>query len=190
LEIDLTLETSMMMEEMGQNDKMTEEMGHDDKMMEEMESGDKMMEEMESGDKMMDEMEHAIEWEDVMPVMNRMSTNENTKWILRDKDSGKENYDIGYQVNVGDVKKFRFFNDPNSAHPMQHPIHLHGQRFIVVSENGNTNDNLVWKDTVLVPAGSTVDIIVDFTNPGVWVMHCHILEHVESGMITAITVNS
>ncbi len=180
LEINLTLETSMMMEEMEQNDKM----------MEEMEPGDKMMEEMEPGDKMMEEMEHAIEWEDVMPVMNRMSTNENTKWILRDKDSGKENYDIGYQANVGDVKKFRFFNDPNSAHPMQHPIHLHGQRFIVVSENGNTNDNLVWKDTVLVPAGSTVDILVDFTNPGVWVMHCHILEHAESGMITAITVNS
>ena len=170
LEINLTLETSMMMDEM--------------------EPGDKMMDEMETGDKMMEEMEHAIEWEDVMPVMNRMSTNENTKWILREKDSGKENYDIGYQANVGDVKKFRFFNDPNSAHPMQHPIHLHGQRFIVVSENGNTNDNLVWKDTVLLPAGSTVDIIVDFTNPGVWVMHCHILEHVESGMITAITVNS
>jgi len=160
LEIQLTLETSMMMEE------------------------------MEPSDMMMEEMEHAIEWEDEMPVMNRMSTSENTKWILRDRDSGKENYDISYQANVGDVKKFRFFNDPNSAHPMQHPIHLHGQRFIVVSENGITNDNLVWKDTVLVPAGSTVDIIVDFTNPGVWVMHCHILEHAESGMITAVTVSS
>jgi len=139
---------------------------------------------------MMEEMEHAIEWEDEMPVMNRMSTSENTKWILRDRDSGKENYDIGYQANVGDVKKIRLFNDPNSVHPMQHPIHLHGQRFIVVSENGNTNDNLVWKDTVLVPAGSTVDILVDFTNPGVWLMHCHILEHAESGMITAVTVSS
>ena len=169
LEIQLTLKTSMMMEEM--------------------ELSDKMMEEMEPSDKMMEEMEYTIEWEDVMPVMNRMSTSENTKWILRDKYSGKENYDIGYQVNVGDIKKIRLFNDPNFAHPMQHPIHLHGQRFIVVSENGITNDNLVWKDTVLVPAGSTVDIIVDFTNPGVWVMHCHILEHAES-MITAVTVNS
>jgi FtsP/CotA-like multicopper oxidase with cupredoxin domain len=169
LEIQLTLETSMVMEEM--------------------EPSDKMMEEMEPSDKMMEEMEHAIEWEDKMPVMNRKSTSENTKWILRDRDSGKENYDIGYQANVGDVKKIRLFNDPNSAHPMQHPIHLHGQRFIVVSENGNINDNLVWKDTVLVPVGSTVDIIVDFTNPGVWVMHCHILEHAES-MVTAITVSS
>jgi FtsP/CotA-like multicopper oxidase with cupredoxin domain len=169
LEIQLTLKTLMMMKEM--------------------ELSDKMMEEMEPSDKMMEEMEYTIEWEDVMPVMNRMSTSENTKWILRDKYSGKENYDIGYQVNVGDIKKIRLFNDPNLAHPMQHPIHLHGQRFIVVSENGITNDNLVWKDTVLVPAGSTVDIIVDFTNPGVWVMHCHILEHAES-MITAVTVNS
>lgn len=129
-----------------------------------------------------------IEWEDKMPKMNAMSNEENTKWVLRDMNSEKEGYDIGYNVNVGDVKKIRLYNNPESAHPMQHPIHLHGQRFLVVSEDGIPNENLAWKDSVLVPTGKTVDILVDFSNPGKWAMHCHILEHAESGMITEITV--
>ena len=131
-----------------------------------------------------------IEWEDEMPMMNAMSNEENTHWILRDVNSGKEGFDIDYQANVGDIKKIRLFNNPESDHPMQHPIHLHGQRFLVLSENGIFNDNLAWKDTVLVPTGKTVDILVEFSNPGNWAMHCHILEHAEAGMITEITVNS
>lgn len=146
-----------------------------------------MIEKMDYG---MVESDHDIEWEDTMPMMNSMTTNENTKWILRDKATGKENLNVNYQMNVGDIKKIRFFNNPDSAHPMQHPIHMHGQRFLITSENGVLNDNLVWKDTVLVPTGSTIDILVDVTNPGVWIMHCHILEHAESGMIVVFTVNS
>ena len=131
-----------------------------------------------------------IEWEDGMPHMNAMSNDENTTWIFRDTKTGKEGFDIDYQAKVGDVKKIRLVNSPDSAHPMQHPIHLHGQRFLVLSEDGTPNENLAWKDTVLVPTGSTVDILVEFSNPGQWVMHCHILEHAEAGMITKVTVNS
>jgi len=141
---------------------------------------------------MMDMPEHkqAIEWEDPMPMMNAKSTTENVKWILRDEVTGKENMDIKYKVKVGDVKKIRLINDPNSAHPMQHPIHLHGQRFLVLSIDGIPNENLAWKETVLVPAGSIVDVLVDFTNPGEWVMHCHISEHMEAGMITSFVVET
>ncbi len=71
---------------------------------------------------------------------------------------------------------------------MQHPIHFHGQRFLVLSVDGVPTDNFVWKDTVLVPTGSTVDILIDFTNSGTWVAHCHILEHEQAGMITSFTV--
>ncbi len=130
-----------------------------------------------------------IEWEDGMPEMNAMSDDENTNWILRDIKSGNEGFDINYQANVGDVKKIRLINNPDSAHPMQHPIHLHGQRFLVLNENEIPNENLAWKDSVLVPTGSTVDILVEFSNPGQWAMHCHILEHAEAGMITEVTVN-
>lgn len=131
-----------------------------------------------------------IEWEDDMVMMNAMATSENTKWILRDKKTGKENMDIKYRVRVGDVKKVRFFNDPKSAHPMQHPMHIHGQRFLVLSEDGKPNTNLVWKDTVLVPTSSTVDILVDFTNPGTWMFHCHIAEHLETGMMGLFEVTA
>ena len=130
-----------------------------------------------------------IEWEDGMPHMNAMSNDENTNWIFRDTKTGKEGFEIDYQAKVGDIKKIRLVNSPDSAHPMQHPIHLHGQRFLVLSEDGITNENLAWKDSVLVPTGSTVDILVEFSNPGQWVMHCHILEHAEAGMITEVTVS-
>ncbi len=132
----------------------------------------------------------SIEWEDDMTAMNNMMTSENTKWIMRDKSTGKENMDLNYNVRVGDRKKIRIFNDPNSMHPMQHPIHLHGQRFVVLSQDGKPNDNMVWKDTVLVPSGSTVDILVDFTNPGEWMIHCHIAEHLEAGMMASFTVSN
>ena len=132
----------------------------------------------------------SIEWEDEMPQMNAMSNDDNTNWILRDVKTGKEGFDIDYQANVGDIKKIRLVNSADSAHPMQHPIHLHGQRFLVLNENEVPNENLAWKDSVLVPTGSTVDILVEFSNPGQWVMHCHILEHAEAGMITEITVNN
>ena len=93
------------------------------------------------------------------------------------------------QAQVGDVLKISLFNDPESMHPMQHPIHLHGQRFIVTHIDGEPVENRVWTDTILVPIGSTVDILVDVTNPGEWMMHCHIAEHLEAGMMTSFIVN-
>ena len=73
--------------------------------------------------------------------------------------------------------KLRIFNDPKSFHPMQHPIHLHGQRMLVVSRDGVKTRNLVWKDTAIIPVGSTVDLLIDASNPGAWMLHCHIAEH-------------
>lgn len=136
------------------------------------------------------QMDHLepIEWEDSMPFMNSQMTSEDTTWKLVDRSSGKENMDIDYQFKVGDIVKIRIFNDPESPHPMQHPIHFHGQRFLVISHNGVQQDNLVWKDTVLVPAGEYVDILLDVTNPGEWMAHCHIAEHLTSGMMLGFNV--
>ncbi len=129
-----------------------------------------------------------FEWEDEMEMMNSMSSSENIEWILRDSTSKKENMDINLDFNVGDKVKIRLYNDPNSAHPMQHPIHFHGQRFLVLEKDGEINDNLVWKDTVLVPVGSSIDILLDVTNPGEWMVHCHIAEHLEAGMMMKFNV--
>ncbi len=129
-----------------------------------------------------------IEWEDTMSMMSSMSTDD-VSWIIRDRESGKENMDFMMHAKVGDVIKIRMINKPDSMHPMQHPIHLHGQRFLVTSIDGKSNQNLAWKDTVIVPIGSTVDILVDVTNPGDWMFHCHIAEHLESGMMAMLSVS-
>jgi FtsP/CotA-like multicopper oxidase with cupredoxin domain len=71
---------------------------------------------------------------------------------------------------------------------MQHPIHVHGQRFLVIAVNGVPVRNLAWKDTVLVPAGGTVDILLDLSNPGRWMLHCHVAEHLAAQMMTEFTV--
>ena len=73
-----------------------------------------------------------VEWVDGMPDMNWLSTSKQVRWILRDDATGKENMDIDWHVARGSVVKLRIFNDPKSFHPMQHPIHLHGQRMLVV----------------------------------------------------------
>jgi FtsP/CotA-like multicopper oxidase with cupredoxin domain len=129
-----------------------------------------------------------MEWNDAMPMMNWLSTGEQVTWILRDRATGAENGDIDWRFKVGDVVKLRVFNTPDSFHPMNHPIHVHGQRFLVLSMDGVEVENLVWKDTAVVPVGSTMDVLVDMSNPGEWMIHCHIAEHLHAGMMFSFTV--
>ena len=123
-----------------------------------------------------------VEWSGTMPMMNWTATARSLEWVLRDPDTGRENLDIDWRFEVGDVVKIRLHNERNTLHAMQHPIHLHGQRFLVVEQDGVPSDNLVWKDTALIPVGSTVDLLLDVSNPGAWMLHCHIAEHLEAGM--------
>ena len=117
-----------------------------------------------------------------MPRMNWVTTAGEVRWILRDLDTGLENGAIDWRFRRGDVVKIRLRNDRRAVHAMQHPVHIHGQRFLVLGRDGVPNDNLVWKDTVLLPAGSTADLLLELSNPGRWMLHCHIAEHLESGM--------
>jgi len=129
-----------------------------------------------------------IEWEDPEPRFNKEATSEEITWILKDTNSGKINDDIDMNFKVGDKVKIRIFNDESTSFSIQHPIHFHGQRFLVLEKNGVRSENLVWKDTVLVPIGSYVDILLDITNPGEWMAHCHIAEHLTSGMMMSFEV--
>lgn len=129
-----------------------------------------------------------IEWEDDMTMMNAMSDTDTVAWKIIDEDTGKENMDIDWKFKVGDKVKIRITNDANSAHPMQHPVHFHGQRFLVLDKNGVEQTNLVWKDTVLIPSGEYADILLDVSNPGEWMAHCHIAEHLEAGMMFGFKV--
>lgn len=130
-----------------------------------------------------------VEWAGLMPMMDWLSTGREVRWILRDPSTGRENMDIDWRFRRGTRLKLRLVNDRHTLHAMQHPVHLHGQRFLVLARNGTPQQNLVWKDTVLLPAGSTADLLVELDNPGLWMLHCHIAEHLESGMHMVFTVN-
>jgi FtsP/CotA-like multicopper oxidase with cupredoxin domain len=130
-----------------------------------------------------------IEWEDDMADVNRMTTPANTRWKLVDQATGTEGAAIDWRFRVGDRVKIRLVNQMDSDHPMHHPFHVHGAgRFLILARDGAVERNLVWKDTVLVPTGQTVDILLEVTIPGRWMAHCHIAEHHESGMMFSFTV--
>lgn len=130
-----------------------------------------------------------IEWEDDMVEINRMTTPEDMRWKVVDRTSGAENHAIDWRFAVGDRVKIRLVNEMDSDHPMHHPFHIHGAgRFLVLARDGVATPNLVWKDTVLVRTGEIVDILLEVTNPGRWMAHCHIAEHHESGMMFSFDV--
>jgi FtsP/CotA-like multicopper oxidase with cupredoxin domain len=130
-----------------------------------------------------------IEWEDDMEAVNRQTTTANMRWRFLDRTAGDDSAAIDWRFTVGDRVKIRLVNEMDSDHPMHHPFHLHGAgRFLVLARDGVTEPNLVWKDTVLLRTGQTVDILFDLTGPGRWMAHCHIPEHMHSGMMFSFTV--
>ena len=130
-----------------------------------------------------------IEWEDDMVEVNRTTTPGNTRWKLIDRQTGAENHGINWQFKVGEWVKIELVNEMDSDHPMHHPFHVHGAgRFLVLDRDGVEDDNLVWKDTVLVRTAERVNILLEVTNVGRWMAHCHIAEHHESGMMFSFEV--
>jgi FtsP/CotA-like multicopper oxidase with cupredoxin domain len=130
-----------------------------------------------------------IEWEDDMVAVNRLTTPANMRWKIIDRETDAENAAIDWQFRVGDQVKIRLLNEMAGDHPMHHPFHVHGAgRFLVLARDGVVESNVVWKDTVLVRTGETVDILLDVSNPGLWMAHCHIAEHHESGMMFSFNV--
>jgi FtsP/CotA-like multicopper oxidase with cupredoxin domain len=130
----------------------------------------------------------AIDWNDGMPMMNWLMTGRDVRWTFVDPATGDENMAIRWRFRTGDIVKLRILNRADAFHAMSHPIHVHGQRFLVVSRNGEPVENRVWKDTVIVPVGEMVDVLLDLANPGSWMLHCHVAEHLGTGMMSVFEV--
>jgi len=138
------------------------------------------------------------DWYDNMGAMNAQSDTASMNWFLHDEETGLDNHDIHWTFHKGDKVKISIYNDSTSLpppgkkwmmHPMPHPIHFHGQRFLVVKQNGIApDDSLVWKDTYLVGPGFTVELLLDASNIGDWMFHCHIAEHLTDGMMGHFSV--
>lgn len=138
-----------------------------------------------------------VEWSDSvhgpgMLLMNRHADTRNVHWAIRDVRTGKVNHEIDWEFKRGSKVLIRIRNDSTTStldakimnHPMPHPIHFHGQRFLVVRENGKMPaEGLAWRDSYLIGRGYTVDLLLDADNPGEWMFHCHIAEHLENKMM-------
>jgi suppressor of ftsI len=88
-------------------------------------------------------------------------------------------------VHVGTYQHWRILNNTGEIHPM----HIHQVHFLAYAVNGTPVDNPLWLDTVNVPVGGSVDVVMDFTNPvikGMSVFHCHLLNHEDKGMMAKI----
>jgi suppressor of ftsI len=89
------------------------------------------------------------------------------------------------KVKVGTYQRWRIINKTREIHPM----HIHQVHFLAYAVNGARTENPLWLDTVNVPVGGSVDVIMDFTNPvikGMSVFHCHLLNHEDKGMMAKI----
>jgi FtsP/CotA-like multicopper oxidase with cupredoxin domain len=77
----------------------------------------------------------------------------------------------------------------NNTTPWSHPLHIHGYFFQVLDAKGEVAHPIEWKDTVDVPLKQTLKLLVKFEDrPGQWMVHCHILDHAEGGLMTTIVV--
>ncbi len=89
---------------------------------------------------------------------------------------------------VGQSQYWDITNTNEKDSGMVHPFHVHGTEFLVISRNGHApypNEH-GFKDTVGVNPGETVRLLVRFDLPGVYMYHCHIIEHEDGGMMAQI----
>lgn len=117
------------------------------------------------------------------------------KVVMSGMDEGVEIDGKKFQIQRIDatqpVGKAQYWDIVNSNDPKQgmvHPFHMHGTEFLVISRNGHEpypNEH-GFKDTVGVNPGETVRILVRFDLPGLYMYHCHILEHEDGGMMAQI----
>ncbi len=94
-----------------------------------------------------------------------------------------------YALKQNDWFLVHYFNEGLQIHPM----HQHQFNGLVIAKDGIPLDYPYWVDTLNVAPGERYTVLAQSTDPGVWVWHCHILNHVEKeegmfGMVTALIV--
>lgn len=111
-------------------------------------------------------------------------------WVNQGNVSNPYNY--GFNYSNGDVVEFTITNNTG----MYHPMHFHGFQFRVTyrSSGGLRATDMGWKDTVIVGPGETVKVVIDmshtFSQTQWYLLHCHILEHHDAGMMVQYSVGA
>jgi FtsP/CotA-like multicopper oxidase with cupredoxin domain len=104
--------------------------------------------------------------------------------VMRHDADAHHPHEAPYSLRRGRWAKLRFANESARLHPM----HIHGQFFKVLARDGQPVEERHWRDTVLVRPRETIDVGLVPLDLGRWMLHCHILEHAESGMMTLVEV--
>ncbi len=120
-------------------------------------------------------------------VMRRMT------WTINGRTFQMEATAPDERVKMDSMEVWEFINEGRGGMGMMggmnmpHPIHLHGKQFQVLQRSGVRHEGYVdegWKDTVLLMPGERIKILVKFGDyPGLFLYHCHNLEHEDMGMM-------
>ncbi|MDF2904506.1 MAG: multicopper oxidase type 3, partial [Bacillus sp. (in: firmicutes)] len=119
---------------------------------------------------------------DVEYKMELNGNNMDNNWTI----NGKSFPNIeSLNVKKGDLVKVKLVN--NSPNGVDHPMHLHGHSFQVLSKNGNPlTGSPIIKDTINLKPGDTYVVAFKADNPGNWMFHCHDLHHATGGMVDVV----
>ena len=108
----------------------------------------------------------------------------NMNWAINGVASREHDHEPMLRVRCGETVLLRMRNETQ----WQHPIHLHGYHFQVLSIDGKAPSQRLIRDTFLMEPRSSAQIAFVADNPGTWMFHCHILQHQAGGMMAAIRV--
>ena len=128
-----------------------------------------------------------------VPIRRVPLTFRRMEWLLGDRTFAMGDVAPEETVAAGSTHIWEFMNLGNGmGMEAAHPIHMHGRQFRIVDRTGGLRASTLragivdggWQDTVLVLPGETVRVQVTFTrHPGLYLYHCHILEHEDMGMM-------
>ncbi len=107
---------------------------------------------------------------------------------INGKKFDPERIDFTQQQGVTEV--WEIYNKPDMMGGMIHPFHIHGTQFKILSRNGEAppENERGWKDSFSIEPDETVKIAIQFKHKGIYMFHCHILEHEDNGMMGQVKV--
>ncbi len=125
------------------------------------------------------------------------------QWLINGKKFQMTAVDPNEEVKLGDLEIWEFIDDGAHMGAMQHPMHVHGLQFQVIGRESHPSFQRVneavhagsvdegWHDTVLVLPGERVKVLLKFEDfEGLYMYHCHILEHEDMGMMRNYRVSA
>ncbi|PID14816.1 copper oxidase [Sporosarcina sp. P34] len=97
---------------------------------------------------------------------------------------------IDFTQQQGVTEVWEIYNKPDMMGGMIHPFHIHGTQFKIISRDGEEppENEQGWKDTISIKPDETVKIAIQFKHKGIYMFHCHILEHEDNGMMGQVKV--